>query len=518
MSHDFDFGPCALTSKQSRDHYLIAGATGSGKTRILLTILKSAHRHVWPSRSFILDPKRELLKYLLGLGYSFGKQHNPRNSLWVVNPFDVAGSSWAMGKDITDSVAAHELATILVPHIEGRDNAFFDAATRDILVGATLALASFTGKPHEWTLRDLLLTCLYPGYQKFMLVEAARTDSPNRAVLAFTTRIYKTYLEGADTRTVDNVKASVQSRLSLFEPAAARWAQLPSDQSFSLSEWVERGGVLLVSTDDAARAATDPLVRAVFSRASSLVLSMEDVKPEKVEQDRTWFFLDEVRDAGRLDLLPRVLLKGRSKGVSVVLSFQDIDGLREVYGPHVANEMVGQCGNLALLRLSSPATAQWAASNFGRRHDEVQTRTIGRNINQGVGHPQQGLTDAVTESTQLQEIAKVLDSKFLYMPTVEESGLIMGLYRALGESEDTVPEDGLAWTDHLKMVPTPPDDKEQQRIVETWIGERRGQSPGIGLLQLWDKTDMDRLGLAVNPPEPHLITNNEGGDQDRVLE
>lgn len=518
MNHDFDFGPCALTSKQSRDHYLIAGATGSGKTRILLTVLKSAHRHLLPSRSFILDPKRELLKYLLGLGYRFGKQPDFKKSLWVVNPFDLAGSSWAMGRDITDAVAAHELATILVPHIEGRDNAFFDAATRDILVGATLALAAFTGKPHEWTLRDLLLTCLYPGYQRFMLVEAARATSPSQAVQAYTTRIYRTYLEGADTRTVDNVKASVQSRLSLFEPAAARWALLPHDQSFSLTEWVARGGTLLVSTDDAARAATDPLVRAVFSRASSLVLSMEDIKPENVVQDRTWFFLDEVRDAGRLDLLPRVLLKGRSKGVSVVLSFQDIDGLREVYGPHVANEMVGQCGNLALLRLSSPATAQWAASNFGRRHDEVHTRTIGRNVNQSVGHPQQGLSEAQTESTQLQEVAKVLDSRFLYMPTVEESGAIKGLYRALGESEDTEPEDGLAWTDHLGMVPTPPEQREQEKILESWLGSRRGQKPGIGLLRLWDESDMERLGLEGNPPEAHLAPSNGDADDDRALE
>lgn len=52
-------------------------------------------------------------------------------------------------------------------------------------------------------------------------------------------------------------------------------------------------------------------------------------------------FLDELRDLGRLDALNRLLLKGRSKNVSVVLGFQDIEGLREVYGDKVANEIVG---------------------------------------------------------------------------------------------------------------------------------------------------------------------------------
>ena len=39
--------------------------------------------------------------------------------------------------------------------------------------------------------------------------------------------------------------------------------------------------------------------------------------------------------------------------------------IREVYGVHVANEMLGMCSNKAILRLESPETAAWASKVFG---------------------------------------------------------------------------------------------------------------------------------------------------------
>ena len=65
-------------------------------------------------------------------------------------------------------------------------------------------------------------------------------------------------------------------------------------------------------------------------------------------------FLDDVREAGKLDGLSRLLNQGRTKGACVVLGFQDSDGMRDVYGEYVANELVGQCANKAILRVENP--------------------------------------------------------------------------------------------------------------------------------------------------------------------
>src|SRR5262249_53998029 len=114
----------------------------------------------------------------------------------------------------------------------------------------------------------------------------------------------------------------------------------------------------------------DAINRVLFQRLVELLLA----QPE-ADGVRTYLFLDELRDAGKLDGLGRLLTKGRSKGCAAVLGFQDIEGLRDVYGERAANELVGQCGNKAILRLESPATAEWASQVLGEQEGYDRSRS-----------------------------------------------------------------------------------------------------------------------------------------------
>jgi type IV secretory pathway TraG/TraD family ATPase VirD4 len=124
--------------------------------------------------------------------------------------------------------------------------------------------------------------------------------------------------------------------------------------------------VLVLGNDDSVRAAMDAINQVLFQRASELVLR----KPNSWSR-RSWFFLDEVREAGKLAGLPRLMNKGRSKGVCVALGFQDIHGMKSVYGAELALELVGQCSNKVLLRLESAETAKWASETVGQ-YEEIQ--------------------------------------------------------------------------------------------------------------------------------------------------
>ena len=66
---------------------------------------------------------------------------------------------------------------------------------------------------------------------------------------------------------------------------------------------------------------------------------------------------EEVREAGKLDGLSRLMTKGRSKGVCAVLGFQDIDGLRDAFGDKKASETTAMCSHKAFLCLESGETA-----------------------------------------------------------------------------------------------------------------------------------------------------------------
>ena len=60
----------------------------------------------------------------------------------------------------------------------------------------------------------------------------------------------------------------------------------------------------------------------------------------------------------------------------MALTFQEIEGLREVYGEKIAHEITGQCGNKVFLRLGSPQTAEWASSFFGEQ-EWIEVRESG---------------------------------------------------------------------------------------------------------------------------------------------
>lgn len=364
MSLKARFGSTVLTTGAAFDHYLVVGGTGSGKSTYLQVLMGSVLNEpvTLPPGAFIYDPKREFLPVIEGLGRA--------GDCVILNPMDQRCSAWDLGRDFRDPVAARELATILTDEPSGHsdDNVFFRNAVRDILTAVMVAFIRLSREDTPaWTLRDVILTCIHPQYLEAVL---AHTRDPFGTPMLTSIRVDQVYFKRADPRTRANIEASLQSMLGRYEAIAAVWdwaLSRPSGtwpQTFSLTDWIERGDVLLLGNDETARASLDPINRAIFQRSAQIVLSTpsQDVAST---MGRTWFFLDEVREAGPLTLLPRLLTKARSHGVSVVLAFQDVEGMKEEYGENVALEVIAQCNNKAILKIDSPSTAEWAASLFG---------------------------------------------------------------------------------------------------------------------------------------------------------
>ena len=101
--------------------------------------------------------------------------------------------------------------------------------------------------------------------------------------------------------------------------------------------------MLVLGNDEEQRSALDRVNQLIFRRVSELLLAEEDSS-----ERRTFVIIDELREAGKLDGLHSLLVRGRSKGACVFLTFQEIEGLREVYGEKVAHEITGQCGSSVL--------------------------------------------------------------------------------------------------------------------------------------------------------------------------
>lgn len=436
------FGRQRIPSRLATGHFAIVGATGSGKTLFQRLLMQSVLPRIGEgrgSRALVYDAKQDVLSLLAGMGLGC--------PVVTFNPFDARSVAWDMARDITSPAAALQAATLLIPEAKNDSNPFFTNAARQLLHGVIQALVQ--AAPGAWTLRHVLLLVREQEQLQTLLGRFPQTQH----LLQFFDH----------PATAANIVSTVLTYTAPYEIIAAAWDRATS--ALSLRQWLAGESVLVLGNDEANRAALDTINRLLFKRVVELVLAGPEATGEG--SGRTWFFLDEVREAGRLAGLSSLMTKGRSKGACVVLGFQDINGLRDVYGRNVADELVGQASSKAILRLNTPETAQWASGLFGSR--EVLEASRGQN--RGRNFRDLGLPTGSSAGESLSHaIAKrelVLDSEFLDLPeTTPQTGLTgFFLTPATGGFRDHLPG---AWlTRHLQpaddrvpnVVPRPESDQ-----------------------------------------------------------
>lgn len=481
-----------LPPESAKFHFLAAGATGSGKTVLLRILMQSVLAKVGSLpglRAIVYDPKQDFVPILDAI---VRDSSDPAGQLSrrvkILNPFDVRGVSWDIAADTKNPAVARQIAAAFVPEDEKAASPFFARAAQDIAYGVIL---SFMEKRVPWTLRDLVLALSTdPATTKAIL---SLSDSNHNRVISYF---------GATNETNLSVWSTLQTKVSRYEPIAAGFAK--AKESVSLSKWMTdpTGSVIVLRTNQAVREAIDNINAVLFRRLSELILDLPDTISHG-EMARTWVVLDELRDAGKLDGLRALLNMGRSKGSTVVISFQDIEGLKAVYGEHEALELTGQCANKAILRLEGPATADWASSLFG------QERVVVTDSSSGV-QTGSGAQVSSNESTKLVDRPKVLGSEFFVLPI---SGAAQGVHGIAKRYDESKPI-------KFNLKPFPEiaqrmdgDDKARRKIWRASSVEQVMPRPDEDLfLEPWSSDDLKRLGVSKIPP-PSPPSANKGPRQ-----
>lgn len=340
---DWYFGCVPMPLKAAKEHTLVAGTTGSGKT----ILLRSFARDLLPrvannpnARALIYDAKRDTCSFLATLGI----QHRAV----ILNPFDLRSAQWDMAADIDSPGAAAELALRLVPD-EQDSNPYFSRASRHIL--KEVATALHLRAPGSWDFRDLILACRDIETLKSVL------DHPR------TKHIVTQYFN--DRANVQAILATMATKLLPHEVVAACWHR--SARRFSLRKWVSSNYILVLPNDEAHHASIDPLNQLIMKRLSELVLE------HGVSDDRvSFFFLDEYREMGKVEGVRSLLNLGRAFGVCMFIGYQSQRGLETVFSEAEADEIAGLCAQRAFLRLQD-SSAAWAAKCLGEQERyEVQ--------------------------------------------------------------------------------------------------------------------------------------------------
>lgn len=528
MSKTFKWaGRSAIPRREGDHHYLAVGASGSGKSTLINLTLQSVLEDTGV-RAIVYDPKQELVPFLFSIRGFDGRDNRLGSSVILLHPWDSRGTAWDIGADIDNLIGARQLASILIPDQQSTSESgnFFTRATRDILTGIILAFIECLPNKGAWGLRDIVLTALYEPYLDCVLNLPTRKRRP----LFMAERLKKNYLGPSVSPVLrSNIMASLSASLGVYEPVAAAWHHAESAPmfggKFSLKKWVDEkpsgtnhGSIIVLGNDEAAREVLDPINRALFKRAIELLLARKERTDEERENgdNQIWVFLDEVREAGKLDGLGRLMTKGRSKNICVVAGFQEKDGMNEVYGAELANEICAQFNNMALLRVNSYVSAQWSSDSMGRRIDNVHS-----NSNQfNGGNASDGgfsMTDGVSE----QELQLFTTDAFLFGTNAADAKAVRGIERgphidvtglgriaAQAACRFEVQERAVCAPKALlvEAVETVTGGQIVGYQAECAVSEFDPRPDAAQLLEPWTDDDFQRMGLTV--PVPNWATSS----------
>jgi type IV secretory pathway TraG/TraD family ATPase VirD4 len=368
-------------------HFMILGAVGSGKTTAIELFLQSLAPRFRAGRStpehlIIFDAQRDILPTLASYGLGPDQEN-----VWILNPFDDRCAVWNLADAAQRPAMARYIATMLVPQEEKSSAPFYASAARDLLTYVIWGLNRI--QANRWALRDLL--CAADSKER---IEAVTARHPRAKRLAASIL--------NDDKHAFGVLSTLTTKLSRFEEVAGLWHSRPLARQFSVPEFLNKPGVLVLGWDPVLNESLWP-INAIVLQA----LADEILRGPRHRLPRHWFVFDEFRAMEKADAVLRLLNRGRSKGVSVLIALQSIEGLIDVYGPHKAQDILSACAHKTVLHLGDPKSAAWAEEYFGKiRRTE---RTFSENF---------GGKDGPTGSIQykLEDRPALLASYFMSLP------------------------------------------------------------------------------------------------------
>lgn len=355
------FGGIDLPGSREINHFVFIGTVEAGKSALIKLLMKdtlprvgmvgSEHSEGYDTRALIYDVKGDAYTQLDGI-----ELHTKPVNL---NPFDKRAYAWSMAKDLTDPASALAIASILI-YDRDKSNPFFTRATRSILSGVLKSL--MIRFPAKWTFREVCQVMRDPNRIK-------ETISATRE----TRHILKRY---QDPETFANIMSTIGSYMEEYELIAALWDELEQEgKTISLSDWVnnKKGQIIILQKNPIAREAVDAIYAVMFARLSQLIEHQPDS-----DTRRTYLFLDELAEGVKFRGLREIALLTRSKGVSMILGFQDLEALGIVYTMEEARTILGMCSHKAFLRIESDVTQKWAAEQMGKAREKARSETFGK--------------------------------------------------------------------------------------------------------------------------------------------
>lgn len=333
----------AISKSRERQHALILGQTGAGKTQILLPVIgRAVNRN---DRALIFDYKGDLTS-------------TTTERVAIIAPWDERGWAWDIAADVRNKQDARAFAAALIQET-GKDP-FWSNGARSLLVAMVVKLQVERGQ--EWTWGEL--AALVPADLERLYVIVRDYNPEGLAAV-----------EEA-SKTTQSLRMTLASFLSALFDLADAWDRHPTDKRVSFRRWMidppahyPRSFILQGNI------AYEPLMKAYIQGILRAVQQIVGDPGFATSDHGIWVFLDEFIQLGKLDTLLPLLEVARGKGIRVILAAQDFARISEVYGDQGARALMGTVAT-KIFGMTSGTSAQDYSDLLGDQELKVHNVTF----------------------------------------------------------------------------------------------------------------------------------------------
>lgn len=352
---DITIGGLPLVKNSERQHILVTGTTGTGKTNMIHEIIPQLKKR--GDRAIIVD-----------VNGSFIGAYCDQNKDLILNPFDKRTVHWLPWADCKENYDYDALAKALIGE-DSHHESFWDDSAEKILAEAL----KFSKEQRSLAaLLYILNQAPLETYSEFF---------KNTIVASLTAK------EG--DKTITSIRASLNNKIKPLSHL------LETADPFSLKKYVlsDQKEWLYITAMPIQRQSLSPLL-ATWIEIILQGLMMRDITKKT---NNLWIIIDELPALGKVPSLKIALAEARKYGGCLIAGIQNIHQLKNIYGRDEAHDLLDQFNSRFIFRVGDQETAQITANMLG----EQESREAEESLSYGANTVRDGVNISTVERRNL---------------------------------------------------------------------------------------------------------------------
>lgn len=348
-------GGLPIVKNSERQHILVTGTTGTGKTNLIHEIIPQLKKR--GDRAIIVDVN----------GSFIGAYCKPDQDL-ILNPFDKRTVHWLPWADCKENYDYDAIAKALIGENSHHESFWEDSAEKIL----SEALKRSKVKSSIAALLYILNQAPLETYSEFF---------KNSIVASLTAK------EG--DKTITSIRASLNNKIKPLSHL------LETTDPFSLKEYVlsDQKEWLYITAMPIQRQSLGPLL-ATWIEIILQGLMMRDITKTT---SNLWIIIDELPSLGKVPSLKTALAESRKYGGCLIAGIQNIHQLKNIYGRNEAHDLLDQFNNRFVFRVGDQETAQITANMLG----EQESREAEESLSYGANTVRDGINISTVERKNL---------------------------------------------------------------------------------------------------------------------